>query len=299
VRTRSAADPDDSRARQRADQVPQVRRQSPATVVKHVRLPDFAEILNPHKVDSNPSEGARGRAKRRVRRGFRGRHRPGGSGGGVRGVPAGRDSSEIPGSVSPSHGSSSSCMAGGSGSRARLAWARRSRSPFRCVVANELILIVEDNPKNLKLVRDTLQVMGYHPVEAETGEEGVRLAHERHPALILMDIQLPGISGIEALQRLRAGSRDKPHPGHRHHGLGDDARPNANHGRWLRRLPGQADQRQATSGNGARNPRQAMNPVVRDEYRRRRGQCDSARVYWISQGMLPTRGTAPCKYTVI
>ena len=71
-------------------------------------------------------------------------------------------------------------------------------------MANELILIVEDNPKNLKLVRDTLQVKGYQTLEAETGEEGVRLAHERHPALVLMDIQLPGISGIEALHQLRA-----------------------------------------------------------------------------------------------
>ncbi len=71
-------------------------------------------------------------------------------------------------------------------------------------MANELILIVEDNPKNLKLVRDTLQVKGYQTVEAETGEEGLRVAHERHPALVLMDIQLPGISGIEALHRLRA-----------------------------------------------------------------------------------------------
>jgi len=71
-------------------------------------------------------------------------------------------------------------------------------------MANELILIVEDNPKNLKLVRDTLQVKGYQTIEAETGEEGVRLAHERHPALVLMDIQLPGINGVEALKRLRA-----------------------------------------------------------------------------------------------
>ncbi len=71
-------------------------------------------------------------------------------------------------------------------------------------MAHELILIVEDNPKNLKLVRDTLQVKGYQTVETETGEEGLRVARERHPALVLMDIQLPGISGIEALQRLRA-----------------------------------------------------------------------------------------------
>lgn len=49
-------------------------------------------------------------------------------------------------------------------------------------MANELILIVEDNPKNLKLVRDTLPVKGYQTIETETGEEGVRLAHERQPA---------------------------------------------------------------------------------------------------------------------
>ena len=71
-------------------------------------------------------------------------------------------------------------------------------------MANELILIVEDNPKNLKLVRDTLQVKGYQTIETETGEEGVRLARERRPALILMDIQLPGINGDEALRQLRA-----------------------------------------------------------------------------------------------
>jgi len=71
-------------------------------------------------------------------------------------------------------------------------------------VANELILIVEDNPKNLKLVRDTLQVKGYRTIEAGTGEEGVQLAREQQPALVLMDIQLPGISGIEAFRRLRA-----------------------------------------------------------------------------------------------
>jgi two-component system cell cycle response regulator DivK len=71
-------------------------------------------------------------------------------------------------------------------------------------MANERILIVEDNEKNRKLVRDTLQVKGYETVEAETGEDGVRLARERAPALVLMDIQLPGIDGITALHQLRA-----------------------------------------------------------------------------------------------
>ncbi|MBK7331420.1 MAG: response regulator [Betaproteobacteria bacterium] len=68
----------------------------------------------------------------------------------------------------------------------------------------DTILIVEDNEKNMKLVRDVLQVKGYATLEAVTGEDGVRLAKERLPALVLMDIQLPGISGIEALKRLRA-----------------------------------------------------------------------------------------------
>jgi two-component system cell cycle response regulator DivK len=67
-----------------------------------------------------------------------------------------------------------------------------------------LILIVEDNEKNLKLVRDVLQVKGYETLEAGTAEEGLKIARARKPALILMDIQLPGMSGIEALKALRA-----------------------------------------------------------------------------------------------
>jgi two-component system, cell cycle response regulator DivK len=71
-------------------------------------------------------------------------------------------------------------------------------------VASELILVVEDNDQSRKLVRDLLTFKGYEIIEAETGEEGVRLAQERRPSLILMDIRLPGIDGIHALGRLRA-----------------------------------------------------------------------------------------------
>jgi two-component system cell cycle response regulator DivK len=74
-------------------------------------------------------------------------------------------------------------------------------------MANELILIVEDNEKNRRLVRDLLQFKGYQTVESETAEEGIRLAQENRPALILMDIHLPGIDGITALGRLRADPR--------------------------------------------------------------------------------------------
>ena len=65
------------------------------------------------------------------------------------------------------------------------------------------ILIVEDNEKNMKLVRDILVHKGHTTLEAVTGGDGVRLAAERRPDLVLMDIQLPDIDGITALRRIR------------------------------------------------------------------------------------------------
>jgi len=70
-------------------------------------------------------------------------------------------------------------------------------------MANELILIIEDNEKNRKLCRDVLQVKGYQTIESETAEEGVKLALEQTPALILMDIQLPGMDGVTAMKQLK------------------------------------------------------------------------------------------------
>ncbi len=72
---------------------------------------------------------------------------------------------------------------------------------------NELILIVEDNDKNMKLARDVLNYAGFRIIEATDGETGVRLATDHRPALILMDIQLPGIDGITALERIRSDER--------------------------------------------------------------------------------------------
>lgn len=65
------------------------------------------------------------------------------------------------------------------------------------------VLIVEDNEKNMKLARDILQFHGFATIEATTGEDGVALAREQRPALVLMDIQLPGIDGVTALERIR------------------------------------------------------------------------------------------------
>jgi two-component system cell cycle response regulator DivK len=79
-------------------------------------------------------------------------------------------------------------------------------------MAGELVLIVEDNEKNLKLVRDILQFRGYSILEARTLADGVALAQSRLPSLILMDIQLPDGDGVTALRRLREEPRTAPIP---------------------------------------------------------------------------------------
>jgi CheY-like chemotaxis protein len=71
-------------------------------------------------------------------------------------------------------------------------------------MSNKLILIIEDNELNSKLVRDVLNFKGYQTIQAGTAEDGIRMAQEQLPALILMDYQLPGMNGIEAFRILRA-----------------------------------------------------------------------------------------------
>jgi two-component system, cell cycle response regulator DivK len=74
-------------------------------------------------------------------------------------------------------------------------------------MAGERVLVVEDNEKNMKLFRDVLQATGYVTLEAGTGEDAVALARTELPQLVLMDVQLPGIDGVEALARLRGDER--------------------------------------------------------------------------------------------
>ena len=74
-------------------------------------------------------------------------------------------------------------------------------------MAGESVLVVEDNDKNMKLFRDVLRATGYSTLEATTGEQAVELALSQAPALVLMDVQLPGIDGIEALARLKGDER--------------------------------------------------------------------------------------------
>jgi CheY-like chemotaxis protein len=79
-------------------------------------------------------------------------------------------------------------------------------------MANELILIIEDNEVNRILVRDMLRFKGYSTVEAQSGEDGLRVAREQKPALILMDFHLPKMNGIEAFKALRADAQTSAIP---------------------------------------------------------------------------------------
>jgi two-component system cell cycle response regulator DivK len=74
-------------------------------------------------------------------------------------------------------------------------------------VAGERVLVVEDNEKSMKLFRDVLQATGHDTLEARSGEQAVELALAHRPALVLMDVHLPGIDGVEALSRLRGDER--------------------------------------------------------------------------------------------
>ena len=79
-------------------------------------------------------------------------------------------------------------------------------------MASELILIVEDNEQNRKLTRDLLQVNGYRTIEAETGEDAIALAATHAPDLVVMDVHLPGMSGVDALAKLRAAPTTRAIP---------------------------------------------------------------------------------------
>src|SRR6266566_2825126 len=74
-------------------------------------------------------------------------------------------------------------------------------------MAHELILIVDDNEQNRKLARDVLQFAGFRTLEAAGGVEGLSLAVEHRPDLVLMDIRMPDLNGTEAVRKLREDER--------------------------------------------------------------------------------------------
>jgi two-component system, cell cycle response regulator DivK len=74
-------------------------------------------------------------------------------------------------------------------------------------MTGEQVLVVEDNERNMKLFRDVLAATGFRTLEATTGREAIDLALEHGPDLVLMDIQLPDLDGVQALHRLRGDAR--------------------------------------------------------------------------------------------
>ncbi len=71
------------------------------------------------------------------------------------------------------------------------------------------LLVIEDNPKNMKLVRDLLQIGRYQVLEATDAESGIKLAREHQPDVILMDLKLPGMDGLSATRIIRADAELK------------------------------------------------------------------------------------------
>lgn len=76
----------------------------------------------------------------------------------------------------------------------------------------KVILVVDDDPKDLKLIRDLLQVSGYKTIEATGGEQGVKLAKSKKPDLILMDILMPKVDGYTACREIKMDKATKAIP---------------------------------------------------------------------------------------
>ncbi len=122
------------------------------------------------------------------------------------------------------------------------------------------ILYIEDNEVNRRIVQDLLRRTSYRLLEAPDGEAGLEMARRERPDLILMDIQLPKISGIEATRTLRREPATAAIPDHRHHVLRPGRRRAEGQGRRGHRLSGQAvqparsarDDSQAGSGGRGR-----------------------------------------------
>ena len=111
-----------------------------------------------------------------------------------------------------------------------------------------LVLIVDDNEKNLKLARDVLRAAGLRTLEAETGAEGIALAAEHLPDVILMDLRLPDMDGADAARALADDVRTAHHPRRRAERAATRGRRRMAPRRRLRRLPREADRHPSVSG---------------------------------------------------
>ena len=119
-------------------------------------------------------------------------------------------------------------------------------------MTGQAILIIDDDPCSRKLARDVLSHVGYAIREAANAEDGLALAYSERPRLVLMDVQLPGMSGVDALGRLRADPVTAGIPGHRGHGARDEVGPRAVGRRRLRRVSREAARRAQARRRGGR-----------------------------------------------
>ena len=116
------------------------------------------------------------------------------------------------------------------------------------------ILVVEDTEDNRQILRDLLGMAGYEMIEAHDGAEGVAMAAEHKPDLILMDIQMPVMDGYEATRRIKADPGAEVDPDHRRHLLRAVGRRGEGARGRLRRLRRQALQPAPDAGQGPRDP---------------------------------------------
>jgi CheY-like chemotaxis protein len=109
---------------------------------------------------------------------------------------------------------------------------------------SKTVMIVEDNELNMKLFHDLLEANGYRTIQTRNGTEALSLAREHHPDLILMDIQLPEVSGLDVTRWIKEDETISAHSGHRRHRLRHEGRRGAHPRRGLRGLSVEAHLRE-------------------------------------------------------
>ncbi len=125
-------------------------------------------------------------------------------------------------------------------------------------MSEQTILYVEDNEYNRKIVQQLLSRTTYRLIEAMDGESGVAMAQKELPDLILMDVQLPKMSGLDATRVLKADPRTRTHPGHRDHLVRAERRPGEGVGGRRHQLPRETVQPARAAGDGPRSPARTL-----------------------------------------
>ena len=124
------------------------------------------------------------------------------------------------------------------------------------------VLIVEDNELNMKLFNDLLESRGCRIIQTRNGVEAVELARKHRPDLILMDIQLPEVSGLQVTQWLKDDEELRPDPGDRRHRFRHEGRRGEDQAGRLRSLSFQADFRRQILRDDRQISRETSDPMT-------------------------------------